>query len=462
VTEIERKHWSESDQKAIREQLDRIVHSGPFHQAQRRQRFLEYIVNEALAGHSERLKGLNIALAVFDRAETFDPNIDPIVRMEAARLRDRLREYYDGDGQGDPIRISLPKGTYIPHIKFRQATTANASPDVPNLATQYQPPDLPEAPAAIVNDQASSAPARSERGVQRQIAPALVLISILLAVAAAAALYLRQPPAFWATLLGDAGGSLRSESPAIAVLPFDDMGATGDQQYLADGITEELITGFAKFPEFLVMSRNATLVYKDKPTDIRQVGKDLNVRYIVEGTIQRSDQNVRVTAQLTDASTGRQLRADRYDREATGIFAIRDDITRSVVGVLGGLQGKVGKAEAARLAAKNPNSFTAYDYVMKGWYELYKYERASNTAARDLFEQAKTIDPSYSRAYTGLGWTYAQDIYSKWTDDFDKTLKLALENASTAARLDPNDYHAHWILGWAYLYSGEHEKAFAS
>jgi adenylate cyclase len=287
-------------------------------------------------------------------------------------------------------------------------------------------------------------------------------MSILLAVATAAAFYLRQPPAFWATLLGEGGGFLRSESPAIAVLPFDDMSATGDQQYLADGITEELITGLAKFPEFKVMARNSTLAYKDKPTDIRQVGKDLNVRYVVEGTIQRSDQNVRVTAQLIDARTGSQLWADRYDREATGIFAIRDDIMRSVAGVLGGLGGKVGKAEAARLSAKNPNSFTAYDYVMKGWYELYKYERAPNMAARGLFEEAKKIDPSYSRAYTGLGWTYAQDIYSQWTDDFDKTLKLALENAITAVRLDPNDYSAHWILGWAYLYSGEHEKALAS
>ena len=118
------------------------------------------------------------------------------------------------------------------------------------------------------------------------------------------------------------------------------MSVTGDQQYLADGMTQELITGLAKFPEFLVMSRNATLVYKDKPTDIRQVGKDLNVRYVVEGAIQRSDQNVRVTAQLTDANTGRQLWADRYDREAHGILAIRDDITRSVAERSGGCKAK--------------------------------------------------------------------------------------------------------------------------
>ena len=282
---------------------------------------------------------------------------------------------------------------------------------------------------------------------------------MLLAVAAGA-FYLRQPAALWDALLG--GGVSLPEHAAIAVLPFDDMSATHDQQYLADGITEELITGLAKFPEFLVMARNSTLAYKDKPTDIRQVGKDLNVRYVVEGSIQRSDQNVRVTAQLIDASTGRQLWADRYDREVTSIFAIRDDITRSIAGVLGGLQGKVGKAEAARLSAKNPNSFTAYDYVMKGWYELYKYDRAGNAAARDLFELARKIDPSYARAYAGLAWTYADDIYYQWTDDYDKTLKLALEMASTAVRLDPNDYQAHWVLGWAYLYNRQHEKAMAS
>ena len=298
----------------------------------------------------------------------------------------------------------------------------------------------------------------SRTNVRRQRLGIAGVLLLLLAVAGGAA-HLRQPAALWDALLG--GGLSLPEHAAIAVLPFNDMSATHDQQYLADGITEELITGLAKFPEFLVMARNSTLAYKDKPTDIRQVGKDLNARYVVEGTIQRSDQNVRVTAQLIDASTGRHLWADRYDREATGIFAIRDDITRSIAGVLGGLQGKVGQAEAARLSAKNPNSFTAYDYVMKGWYELYKYDRAGNTAARDLFELARKIDPSYARAYAGLAWTYADDIYYQWTDDYDKTLKLALEMASVAVRLDPNDYQAHWVFGWGYLYNRQHEKAMA-
>ena len=285
-----------------------------------------------------------------------------------------------------------------------------------------------------------------------------VLLFLLLAVAAGA-FYLRQPAALWDALLGGAGAL--PENPTIAVLPFDDMSATHDQQYLADGITEELITGLAKFPELIVMSRNAILTYQDKPTDSRQVGKDLNVQYVVEGSIQRSDQNVRVTAQLIDASTGRPLWADRYDREIKGIFAIRDDITRSIAGTIGGLGGKLARAEVARLSGKNPNSFTAYDYLMRGWYEWHKFTREGNAAARDLFELARKIDPNYARAYAGLAWAYADDYDYEWTDDYDKTLKLALENASTAVRLDPNDYQAQWALGWAYLYNRKHEQAMA-
>ena len=177
---------SESDQKAIREQLGRILKSGPFLQSRRRQRFLEYIVNETLAGRGERLKGYNVAQAVFDRSETFDPNVDPIVRMEAARLRDRLREYYETDGQRDPIRIELPKGTYTPQIEFRQAETfEHCGRNGPACDNPDQSPNLAKAPTAVIDEQVSSAPARSERRVRWQITvPALVLILMLGAVGA--------------------------------------------------------------------------------------------------------------------------------------------------------------------------------------------------------------------------------------------------------------------------------------
>ena len=298
----------------------------------------------------------------------------------------------------------------------------------------------------------------SRTNIRRQrFGVATGVLLLLLAVAAAGAFYLRQPAVLWDALLG--GGLSLPEHAAIAVLPFNDMSATHDQQYLADGITEDLTTGLAKFPELIVMSRNSTLTYKDKPTDTRQVGKDLNVRYLIEGSVQRADQNVRVTAQLIDASTGSQLWADGYDREISSIFAIRDDITRSIVGTIGGLGGKLAQAEVARLSAKAPNSFTAYDYLMRGWYEWHKFTRESNAAARDLFEQSRKIDPNYARAYAGLAWAYADDYDYEWTEDFEKTLKLTLEMAQTAVRLDPNDYQAQWALGWACLYNRQHERA---
>ena len=118
MTAISLNCWSKSDQKAIREQLVRILNRGPFHQSKRRQRFLEYIVNETLAGRGERLKGYNVALEVFDRPETFDPTVDNLVRIEAARLREKLREYYGTDGRSDTIHIEVPKGSYRPHVEF--------------------------------------------------------------------------------------------------------------------------------------------------------------------------------------------------------------------------------------------------------------------------------------------------------------------------------------------------------
>jgi TolB-like protein/Tfp pilus assembly protein PilF len=271
--------------------------------------------------------------------------------------------------------------------------------------------------------------------------------------------YLREPAALWDAVLGEPGEL--PEHPAIVVLPFDDISPTHDQQYLADGITEDLITNLAKIPELLVMARTASFAYKGKPADTRQVRRDLNVHYVVDGSIQRSDHDLRVTAQLIDAATGRELWAESYDRKIENIFAVRDDITRSIAGTLGGLSGKLAKAEVTRLSAKDPSSFTAYDYLMRGWYEWHKFTPENNALARDLFEQARQVDPDYARAYVGLSWAYANDFDYEWTSDYPKTLKLTLDMANDAVRLDPGDYQAHWSLGWAYLYHRQHDMALA-
>lgn len=290
-------------------------------------------------------------------------------------------------------------------------------------------------------------------------------VPLLLLVAAVSLYYQREPLINFNTLISDFGDVISSPLPeqaSIAVLPFDDLSPGGDQDYLADGITEELTTGLAKFPRLLVVARASTLPYKDQPTDIRKIGKELNVRYLLQGSIQRADQNIRVTAQLIDGNTGSHFWAERFDRKLNNIFEIRDEITDAIAGTLGGMQGKVAKAEILRLASKAPKNLTAYEYVVKGWREFHEFTQKHNETARNLFEKAIDADPTYARAYAGLAWTYASDYDFEYTDDFDGALEKALANARTAVSLDENDYQAHWALGWAYLYSRQFDRAMAS
>ena len=166
---------------------------------------------------------------------------------------------------------------------------------------------------------------------------------------------------------------------------------------------------------------------------------------MVGGSLQHSDQNVRVTAQLIDATTGRHIWAERYDRDLSNIFEIRDEIMRSVVATIMGT--KLFDAEIARLSAKDPSSFTAYDNLMRGWHEWMKFTPGSNLAARDFFEKARSIDPNYAAPTPASPGPIRPTTTLGWTDDYDETLGLTLEMAEKAVSLDSNDYRSHWVAG---------------
>ena len=427
MTEIQLKHWSESDQEAIRHQLDRILHSGPFHQSQRRQRFLEYLVNETLAGRGERLKGYNVALEVFDRPETFDPILDPIVRIEAARLREKLREYYGADGQGDLIRIDLPKGTYTPHIEFRPTVTS----------------DSPSGRPSVVTSQSGSRKAT----LGFLAASAIAVLLVLLAGFGAWRWFNPLSPS--------------SEKGSIAVLPFENIGNDPKWDRFADGITEDIVTDLSHSKDLFVVARNSTEVYRGKPADVRSIGRDLGARYVLEGSIQPTGDQVRVTAQLVEAASGSHVWSERYDRPVDDLFAVQNDLTQRIAATIAGSEGAVAEAERSLIRRKPPASLTAFDTYLLAMEAKHKVTKEDLTNAEALFRKAIELDPHLARAYYGLATVQMYLIDLGLAPSVDEALSKMMEASKKAVELDPDDGKTHLALGGAYAYFGKPEPALA-
>lgn len=424
--------WTQSDQEVVREELDRVLKSGPFAQSQRRQRFLEYIVNETLAGRGDRLKGYTIGREVFDRPEEFDPNVDPIVRMEAARLRDRLREYYDGDGKNDRIRIELPKGGYTPQIEFRGDVGAPLK-DVPVDRTAVKPDATPV------------------QGRSRQAALAIAALALLLALGGlwfAVGQRQSQP-----TEVAKGTRQSLADIPGVAVLPFLNLSGDPKQDYFSDGLTEDILTELSRARDLRVLARNTTFQYKGKPVDVAKLGRELGVRYVLEGSVRRAEDRIRVTAQLIDAGTGTHLWADRYDREMADVFLVQDDIVNQIAAKIAGPFGAIERNEAKAAARKSPEQIQAYDLVLRA-REIMQWDWTPDNfrAARSVLNQAIALDPSNAQARRELAWLAVLG----WVFQLDETPIPAediLTQATKAVQLDPADARAHMVAASAYFFT---------
>jgi adenylate cyclase len=259
-------------------------------------------------------------------------------------------------------------------------------------------------------------------------------------------------------------GPLR-DRPSIAVLPFVNLSGDAQQEYFSDGITEDIITELSRFSELLVIARNSTFQHKGKSLDIRQIGRELGARYVMEGSIRRDGDRVRITAQLIDAVSGAHRWAERYDREIKDVFAIQDEVARTIVALLA---AHVNKAEAERTLLKPPATWEAYDCYMRGADICSLHSRtgvvASLYEARRLLEQSLAIDPAYARAYAMLSWTHWWTYVEPLDSDYLNPVGLdrALELAKKAVQLDPDLPQAHAQLGWILVFTRRHEEAIAA
>ncbi len=251
---------------------------------------------------------------------------------------------------------------------------------------------------------------------------------------------------------------LLPDKPSIAVLPFTNMSNDPKQEYFSDGLTEEIITALSKVPKLFVIARNSTFTYKGKPVKVQQVGQELGVRYVLEGSVRKDGNNIRITAQLIDALTGNHLWADRYDRNMKDIFAVQDEITKKIITAM---QVKLTEGEQAQSAARGTNNLEAYLKCLQGRELNNRHNPESTALARQLAEDAIALDPKYARAYALLATTHLNDYFMGTGKSPKDSLEKSIELLQKAITLDDTFALAHAFLGWTFSMTGQHDKAVA-
>jgi adenylate cyclase len=369
---------------AIRNQLDRIFQSDDFRASGKQRSFLGFVVDEALAGRSSDLKGYTIAVSVYGRPEQFDPQVDPIVRVEAGRLRRALDHYYLTAGKRDPIRIAIPKGSYVPTFSaVTEASTANK---------------------ALTAEPDYSAP---------------------------------------------------TTEPSIAVLPLTNLTGDREQDYFVDGLTEELTAEIMRYQDFQVIASQSTMQLKGKNIDLKEIGRDLGVQFLLKGSVRKDSKTVKVAIQLLNTSTAQQIWGESYKRNFTAadLIAVQEEIAREIIGVVSDQYGLINRTLSRESRKKAPADMKAYDAVLR----FYQYETELTPAAfkkaLSAIEHATEIEPEYGLAWAMLGHLHA-DNHALGFSEIEDSLTKALAFAQKGVSLAPNNQFARDALTLVYFHQG--------
>lgn len=386
----------------IHDQLERILVSKGFRSSVRLQRFLRLAVERTLAGETDQLKEYAVGRDVFDRGANYDPRVDSIVRVEARRLRNKLHEYYRTGGAAEPVVIEFPHGSYVP--KF-----ARVSP--------------PARQSTQSSDQPSS---ESEKGPEGS------------AIVASLSL-----------------GSLSNAPPdpcTIAVLPFSNLSPEPEQQYFCDGMTEDIINALTAIAELQVIGRTSMFALEPGARDLREIGVRLGAGTIVEGSVRKAGEMLRVSAKIIDSETRQTKWSQVFDRRTQDVFVIEDEIAHSIAGVL-----RITLQPVEPRDRKAPTT-EAYALYLKGRQAWNQMTHAGFLSAIDLFNRAISLYPDYAPPYSGLAYAYMW--LSMWgmihpAEAFLKSKEGALE----ALRLDPGWAAAYATLGTSvFFYERDHQQ----
>ena len=393
------------DEAAVRRQLDLVLGSAGFARNERLSRFLRFVVERHLEGRDPELKEAVIAVEVFGRSPDYNPRHDPIVRTEATRLRARLSQYYVGEGKSDPLFIELPKGGYVPVLRSA----------IPPVETQIE---------AEVEREFENGTRRSEGPViHRYRRPWLAAAFACLAVGLAAG-------GWWLVH--------RNVPIPIGVLPLRNLSPDPANDYFADGLTGEIIRNLSIIEGVAVRSQTSSFAFKGKQPNVREAGRQLSADYILEGTVLRAGQQLRITAQLVRVSDDFPMWSDTYNRELTDIFAIQDEISR---GIVNSLRLKLGRGRR-----RYETSTEAYDLYLRASALPIEHGIMGIDESTVPLEQVIAKDPSFAPAYAALAWARAWRSGRPMFDAAEEMAKLRAA-AEKAIQLDPLSAEAYVALG---------------
>lgn len=366
---------------AIRAQLSRILAHREFQATDKMRNFLRFVVEETLAGRAHRLKGYTIATRVFGRGDDFNPADDPIVRIQAGRLRRALERFYLVAGGRDPIFIDIPKGRYVPHFAVQTIETDANRPG----------------PSASVGLQVPS-----------------------------------------------------PTGPSVAVLPFEDLTNDPDRTFFSIGLANELVTELARFQDIVVIPCRRSTLEAELSTDPVEIGRAVGARFVLRGDVRKDPETLKVTTNLSETKTGRQLwaRAFKLPPEASHLIVTQEEIAQNVVAAIASEYGIIARRLSAQSRKKPPAQLSTYEAMLRYYTHQISPSPESGAACFDALQQAVEREPEYAPAWSGLATLHCQ-MYIFDVPGFDKPLDTALRYARRGVSLEPGSQLGRLILAYA-------------
>jgi len=398
-------HPAEISAEPVRSQLEKILSSPEFLRNERLSKFLRFVVEQQLAGKTVELKESLVGIEVFGRTPGFDPRQDSVVRTEAAKLRARLSKYYAGEGAGDPVVIELPKGGYAPVFRQPEAARARTAPGLKGALLRL--------------------------GTRRRLTTTLACLALVLTVGG-----------WWSA-------QNKSAPIAIAVLPLNNLSEDPANDYFADGLTSEIIRNLSTLEGLAVRSQTSSFAFKGKARNVHEAGRQLDAEYILEGSVLRAGQQLRINVLLVRVRDDSPLWSGRFDRELTDVFAIQDEISR---GIVNSLRLKLGRGRR-----RYETSAEAYDLYLRA--RAYQRQADEGPGQRiKLFEAAIAKDPTFAPGWAALAAQRALRSGFFRSDHAEEAVKMRAA-AEKAIQLDPLLAEAHDALGMALARDAEWEQS---